>query len=215
MQKQTRAFRLITVLLLMIFLHSMMLPGLVLGQTADCKYDRNNPTLENARKNFLALNYECAEQEINDFLKTEGLDIQKKADAHILLAEVYYAKVRNDSEKKEKVIEQFVAAFKAYREWRGELNITSSEFMNMMKEAQDMVDQGKTEPEPVKIEVPEKTTPEQPTEKKKGAWYKQWWAISLGVGVVVGGIILLTGGGNEEAPLDTLAYFPPPPAGKK
>ncbi len=209
----------VTVLLLMIFLHSVMLPMVVMGQGTDCQYDRSKPTLENARKNFLALNYGCAEQEINDLLNSAGLDIQEKADAHVLLAEVYYAKVRNDSEKKEKVIEQFVAAFKAYRDWRGELNITSPSFMNMMKEAQDMVDQGKTEPEPVKIEVPEEETKkEQPTEKKtekkKGAWYKQWWAIGLGVGVVVGGIILIAGGSSENPP-DTLPAFPAPPATSK
>ena len=131
---------------------------------------------------------------------------------------MYYAKVRNESEKKEKVIGQFVKAFEAYREWRGELNITSSEFMAMMKEAQDMVDEGKVEPEPVKIEIPEKK--EEPKEvikegdKEKGAWYKQWWAIGLGVGVVIGGVILLTGGDDEETPPDTLGYFPDPPSGK-
>jgi len=214
MPKQSRIFRLITVFLLMIFIHSVMLPVLVLGQSADCQYDRDKPSLENARKNFLALNYVCAEQEINDLLNTEGLNIQTKADAHVLLAEVYYAKVRNDSEKKEMVIEQFVAAFKAYRDWRGELNITSPEFMNMMKEAQDMVDEGVTEPEPVKIEVPEEKKTESTEEKEKGAWYKQWWAIGLGVGVVAGAVILLAGGDDDETPPDTLASFPPPPAGK-
>ncbi len=213
MPKQTHTFRLITVFLLMIFLHSVMLPGLVMGQgqAADCKYDRNTPTLDNARKNFLALNYVCAEQEISDLLKVEGLDTQAKADAHILLAEVYYAKVRNESEKKEKVIGQFVEAFKAYRDWRGELNITSSEFMAMMKEAQDMVDAGEVEPEPVKIEIPEKKEVPEIGEKKEGPWYTKWWAIGIGVGVVVGGVILLTGGDDDEAPPDTLGYFPDPP----
>jgi hypothetical protein len=215
MPKQNRIFRLVTVSLLMIFLHSVMLPVIVLGQATDCQFDRSKPSLDNARKNFLALNYDCAEEEINALLNSEGLNTQIKADAHVLLAEVYYAKVRNDSEKKEKVVEQFVAAFKAYRDWRGELNITSPEFMNMMKEAQDMVDQGKTEPEEVKIEVPEEETPKQPTEKKKGAWYKQWWAIGLGVGVVVGGVILIASGGSEDTSADTLASFPPPPTSKK
>lgn len=207
------ALRLIAVLLSMIFLQSIMLPGLIFGQSSDCSYDRNNPTLENARKNFLALNYECAEQEINKLLENESIHIQAKADAHVLLAEVYYAKVRNNTEKKEKVVGQFIAAFKSYREWRGELNITSPEFMAMMKEAQDMVDEGKTEPEPVKVEIAEKKTPE--TGEKKGAWYTKWWAIGLGVGVVVGGVILLTGGDDEETELEPLPGFPDPPPGKR
>jgi len=218
MKRQSSALRLTAVLLSVIFLQSIMLPGLILGQSSDCSYDRNNPTLENARKSFLALNYKCAEEEISKLLENESIDIQSKADAHILMAEVYYAKVRNNSEKKEKVIGQFIAAFNAYREWRGELNIKSPEFMAMMKEAQDMVDKGETEakveteaePKPVKVEITEKKTPEKG--EKKGPWYTKWWAIGLGVGVVVGGVILIAGGGDdEETELEPLPPFPDPP----
>jgi hypothetical protein len=192
-----------------------VVPGIVLGQGPDCIYDPSNPSLDNARKNFLGLNYHCAELELLDLLKKESLNTQERADAHVLLAEVYYAKVRNESEKKDKVIEQFVAAFNAYREWRGELNIKSPEFMTMMKEAQEIVDKGMQEPEEVvteekRVEVPKK-------EKKKKPWYTQWWAIGLGVGIVAGGVVLLTSGGEEEEEpaLDTLGYFPEPPSKRR
>jgi hypothetical protein len=220
MTKRRNLLQTTSVILLFVYLHSVILPGLVFGQPAECDYDRNNPSLENARKNFLALNYVCAEQEINDFLALEGISIEERADAHVLLAEVYYARGRDVSEKKEKVIAQFVAAFEAYRQWRGELNIRSPEFMAMMKEAQDLVDKEAAEEAAVVEEKPEEVVPAEVPEKeeKKGKpWYTKWWAIGLGVGIVVGGAVLLAGGGGDDGgggAVDTLPYFPPPPPTK-
>ncbi|UCD94407.1 MAG: hypothetical protein JSU69_11700 [Candidatus Zixiibacteriota bacterium] len=216
MTKRRNLLQTTSVILLFVYLHSVILPGLAFGQQAECEYDRDNPTLESARKNFLALNYHCAEQEINDFLAVEGISIEERADGHVLLAEVYYARGRDVSEKKEKVIAQFVAAFEAYREWRGELNIKSPEFMAMMKEAQDLVDKQAAEEAAAVEEKPEEVVPAEvpkKEEKKKKPWYTKWWAIGLGVGVVVGGAVLLAGGGGDDGgPIDqTLPDFPPPP----
>lgn len=221
MKKNLKSFRLTLVFMLVIYLNSLVLPGVVLGQSSDCDFDANNPTLESARKNFLGLNYTCAEEEINAFLQSETLTIEQKADAHVLLAEVYYAKVRDDSEKRSKVIAQFVAAFDAYRDWKGELNIRSSEFMAMMKEAQDMVDEeaaqateeipadqvtGTEETEPPAVE--EAVTA--PEKAKKKPWYTKWWAIGLGVGVVAAVVVIVAGGGGEDED-KTLPEFPDTP----
>ncbi len=228
MRKHFKMFRVASVLLLVIYGHSLVLPNMAFGQESDCPFDPDNPTLANARKSFLALNYTCAEEELNVLLKSETLTTEERADAHVLLAEVYYAKVRNDKEKRDKVITQFVAAFNSYREWKGELNIKSPEFMGMMKEAQTLVDQQAAEKpaeEAVAIEEAEKPAEEEEIEEaavpvmeagKKKPWYTKWWAIALGVGVVAGGVVLLTGGGEEEKPTDnTLPDFPGPPQGKR
>jgi hypothetical protein len=53
--------------------------------------------------------------------------------------------------------------------------------------------------------------------KEKKAWYKNWWAIALGVGVVAGAVALAGGGGGDgggTTPDQPLPGFPPPPAGK-
>jgi hypothetical protein len=224
MKRHVPIFRATSVMLLIVYLHSIVLSGLVHGQEQGCTYDHSNPSLESARKSFLALNYSCAEQELNDLLKVETLTTQEKADAHVLLAEVYYAKVRNEGEKKTKVTEEFVKAFRAYREWRGELNIKSPEFISLMKEAQNIVDSEAAQPQQAEQPpvVEEKVTRvEEPAKKegKKKPWYTQWWAIGLGVGVVAGGVLLLAGGGGGEegggsTVPDTLGYFPDVPPGK-
>ena len=238
MKKSFIPFRVISIFLLAAYLNLVFLPGLASGQSTDCEFDPANPSIENARKNFLALNYKCAEEELNALISMETLETEKKADAHILLAEVYYAKVRDNSEKKDKVITQFVAAFQAYREWRGELNIKSPEFMSMMKEAQNKVDSGEAtetvtekpveETKIVEATIEEPTDNEQAAETvpivteskkddgKKKPWYTQWWAIGLGVGVVVIAAVALGGsdsGGGGTTPDATLDDFPgPPPA---
>lgn len=240
MQSIGKPIRAVSLLLLLALLNSLVLPTPSRADDIECGYDAANPTLESARNSFLGLNYECAEKELNDLLDTGNLTTEDKADAHILLAEVYYAKVRNDKDKRDKVMEQFVAAFDAYRQWRGEVNIKSPEFMAMMKEAQDMVDSKEAKIEPEEVESSEKIAATPVEEESSGMvqpiadesedeaepatmtsstseskpLYKKWWAIALGIGVVAGAVVLLGGGGDDggsDEPVDTLPYFPPPP----
>ncbi|PKK85001.1 MAG: hypothetical protein CVT49_00220 [candidate division Zixibacteria bacterium HGW-Zixibacteria-1] len=218
MIKKHHVFRTTSVLMLLVYLQTFVLSGAVFGQDSECSYEPGNPTLDSARKSFLALNYKCAEEELNALLALDTMSIEEKANAHVLLAEVYYAKVRNDSEKRDKVMEQFVAAFNSYREWRGELNIKSPEFMAMMKEAQAQVDQEKADvkaaDEKAAHEAAVVAEPPKKEEGKKKAWYTQWWAIALGVGVVAGAVVLAGGGGDDGGtpPATELPDFPPPPA---
>ncbi|MDD4052720.1 MAG: hypothetical protein PHR28_12590, partial [candidate division Zixibacteria bacterium] len=183
------------------------------------------PTLESARISFKSLNYRCAEQEIEDVLKISSLTIEEKADAHILLAAVYFAMLKNDTEKRDRVIDQFKEAFKAYREWKGELDISSTEFIDMMKQAQEQVDKEAaaapptTTAPPAVTEAPKETTTpvvtEQPkdttktmaiapaaeekaAEGKSKPLYTKWWAIVLGVGLVAGAVALAGGGGGDN-----------------
>ncbi len=236
MQKRSDPIRAVSVILMVAYLQMLFLPLSAVGGTNNCGYDPANPSADNARKNFLALNYDCAEMELNDILKDETLNTEMRANVHVLLAEVYYAKVRNTNEKRGKVIEQFVAAFDAYRHWKGELNIKSSDFMGMMKEAQEIVDKKDAE-EAVPVEPTDKPIAETETDDKpaeiiapttitttasvssgeKKPFYKQWWAYAIGIGVVAGAVVLLGGGddgGGEPVVVDTLPYFPDPPTAK-
>jgi hypothetical protein len=223
MQIRIRYLRTIALILLLAYLQMVFFPISGFAQTPNCGYDVKSPSLEHARKNFKGLNYRCAEMEINDLLKLPELSLEDKSNAHILLAAVYYAMLKDDSEKRSKVMQQFKAAFKAYREWRGELDIKSPEFVEMMKEAQLQVDTeatATTEPgKPAEDTTKAKPAPPVIAETKAAktggkAWYKQWWAIGLGVGVVAGAVVLLSGGGGEttQPPLDTLPTFPNPPS---
>jgi hypothetical protein len=224
MIKRAGLLKTVVILALLVYLQALVLPQMVQAQTSDCPFDKANPTIDNARYNFKITNYDCAELELQTLLADQELDLQTKADAHVLLASVYYAKIRNSEEKRDLVIEQFVAAFTAFRDWRGDLDIQSAEFMTMMEQAQVLVDE-KDDAEAavrdqVAEQVPDQQVDETPVtviteEKKKGPWYKQWWAIGLGVGLVATTVILVAGGGGDEAeePVDqTLPDFPDPPA---
>lgn len=214
-------FRIIGVIALVCFICGVVLPAAARGQTPECPYDRTKPSLDNARISFKSLDYHCAEQEIMDYLNLSDLTIEQRADAHVLLAAVYYAKSKNDSEKKKLVINQFKEAFRAYRDWRGELDISSTEFIEMMNEAKDQVDeeeaQKKQEPVITPPPAEEKPALTTITTKEGKPWYKQWWAIALGVGVVAGVVVLAAGGGGGEegggggGTIDTLPSAPPPP----
>ena len=150
-----------------------------------------------------------------DYLKQDKLTLEQKSDAHILLATVYYAMLKDDTEKRNRVMEQFTAAFKAYRDWRGELDIKSPEFAELMDQAKTEVDKEAAEKQAAEARAQDTTklvsTPPQKTGGKP--WYTKWWAIALGVGVVAGVAVAVAGGGgsNGPAPVDTLPTFPPPP----
>lgn len=126
---------------------ALLIPVLILlpsgsarAQSQPCEYDRNAPSLDHARLYFKSLNYKCAEQELLDLLQSGATSLKGKADAHVLLAAVYYAMEKDSTEKRSKVLEQFTAAFQQYREWKGELDITSSDFVSLMEEARRRVD---------------------------------------------------------------------------
>lgn len=244
MKQKNLLFRVIAVAVLTAFLQWTMLPSLVFAQSGGCDFDPNNPSVEHARTSFKMLNYKCAEQELNAYLAKDNVSIEDKADAHILMASVYYAMLKNDTEKRDRVTEEFVKAFKAYREWRGELDIKSGEFLDLMEIAKERVDTeaatqpAPTEPVPTEIEeqkieeqkpaVVEEVKKEEPKpavtpapvkkaeEKKKKAWYSNWWAIAGGVGLIAVAAVALGGGGGSDDGGGTadLPGIPDPPSGK-
>ncbi len=117
-----------------------LIQGSALGQTPPCTFDHSNPSIKSARVNFKALNYKCAEEELNLLMNDTALNLEDKANAHILMAAVFYALLRDNSDMRTRVIDQFKEAFRTYRDWRGELDIKSSEFSDLMSEARQQVD---------------------------------------------------------------------------
>ena len=257
MKRKNLLFRVVAIAVLTAFTQWIMLPSLCLAQAGNCDFDPNNPSVEHARTSFKMLNYKCAEEELNAYLARADVGIEDKANAHILMASVYYAMLKNDTEKRDRVTEEFVKAFKAYREWRGELDIKSGEFLDLMENAKERVDTeaaeqpAPTETAPAVIDQPqaeeikpavveeqkqEETKPaiveeqkkevEKPAvaaipekkaeEKKKKAWYSNWWAIAGGVGLIAVAAVALGGGGGgggDEGTPD-LPGIPDPPSGK-
>jgi hypothetical protein len=209
MHKKTCLSRFFLMTALISYLIVSVLPIGVLAQEAiDCPYDKDAPSLEHARQTFKGLNYNCAEMEINDVLKDESLTLEEKADAHVLMAAVYYAKLKDSKEKRNKVIEQFAIAFRSYADWSGDVDIKSPEFLSMMEHAKSLVDAEFKAPETPDLDTLV-AIPAIDTGEKK-AWYTKWWAIGLGVGIVA--VVLLSGGGEDAPPDTSLATFPPPPA---
>jgi hypothetical protein len=204
----------LTVFLLCTFVPSMVLPNFVWAQ-APCTFDKEKPSIENARYNFKITNYECAEKELEALLALDTIDTETRADAHVLMAAVYYAKLRNDDEKRKRVMEQFVAAFEAFRQWRGELDIKSPEFTEIMEEARTKVEQ--EEAEAAAVQLPEEPA-EQPAmaavEKESKPWYKKWYVWGIGAAVVGAAVAVAAGGGGDDGgggDEGPLPGFPDPP----
>ncbi len=214
MHRSNRMLKALSVVVLSLFVQSLILPSLADAQ-APCTYDKTKPTISSARYNFKITNYACAEQELQDLLAIDTLDMETRAAAHVLLAEVYYAKVRNEDEKKTRVMEQFVKAFESYLEWRGEVNIQSPEFLEMMEQAK-----AKVEAEQQQAAAEEEQEPAPPVlaqrESEKGGspWYKKWYVWGIGAAVVAGVAVAAGGGGGDDdgGGDGPLPGFPPPPA---
>ena len=123
---------------------AVLLPVMAGAQATVCTYDKKAPSLESARYSLKMTDYTCAELEINDLLALDTLSLELRADAHVLLAAVYYAKLKNESEQRREVLDQFKAAFRVYREWGGELDIKSPKFQELMEQAKQQVEAERT-----------------------------------------------------------------------
>lgn len=191
---------------------------LVQAQSGDCGYDRRKPSVENARQSFRIFDFQCAEQELLDLLGTKTLSIEEKANAHVLLAAVYFEMLQNDAQRRGKIIEQFKEAFRSYRDWRGDLDIQSPEFRALMEEAREDLQAEANAEQPADSAVSAPVVarpPHEGGESKKGG-SKKWILIGLGVGAVGVAALALGGGGGSNGNGDnSLPGFPSHPEGSK
>jgi hypothetical protein len=193
------------------FLWAQPFAEIVRSQTDECGYDRQNPTLESARRSFQFFEFKCAEQEIQDVLKSEGLSLEEKANAHVLLAAVYFEMLQDDTRRRERIIEQFKEAFRSYRDWRGDLDIQSPEFRALMEEAKREIGTAESETGEETTEAPVVTRPPIEPSESQGGSSKKWIYIGLGVGAVGAAALLLGGGGGNGNGGSDLPDFPGPP----
>jgi hypothetical protein len=195
------------------FLWAQPFAEVVRSQTVECEYDRKNPSLESARRNFQFFEFRCAEQEIQDVLKSETLSLEEKANAHVLLAAVYFEMLQDDTRRRERIIEQFKEAFRSYRDWRGDLDVQSPEFRALMEEARQEVDAARAEPDEDEPEPPVVSRPPiERTDDSKGK--KSNTLLYIGLGVSVGAAAMLLGGGangGASSGGDDLPDFPAHP----
>lgn len=172
---RTRLSAILWVCALAVFL--FLSPSDSSAQMPQCGYDRVAPSLDHARFSFRTANYVCAELELRDLLSIDTVDLKQKADAHVLLAAVYYAMLAGKNQQRDKALEQFSAAFQAYRDWKGELDIKSEDFQALMDEAKRRIEAQSapptgespviTEPEPQPTLTP---TQAQGCPKSTAAW---------------------------------------------
>ena len=95
--------------------------------------------------------------------------------------------------------------YRAYLEWTGSLEINRPELQVMLEEAKLRVVQEIEQQQSDTLLFAEKGKP----------WYKKWWVIGSGVGVVALAAVLLVGGGGDDnggTVVDTIPDFPNPPS---
>lgn len=193
-------------------------PDGALAQTAECNYDRKAPSLKSARGSFQEFDFACAERELTDLLKAPNLDAGVQADAHALLAAIYFQTLPDNKSRREKVIEEFRRTYSLRPEWNGRPDIQTPAFRDLMTEAKRQVDQlrQKDKPAPPPTTTAPKPTPAVTAESKpasKGGSKKTWVYVAIGAAAAGVAVIALGGGGGGSNGGSNLPNFPPPPAG--
>ena len=206
MYKNSKLYKITGWLTLVVFFCSAFLPGAVLADNGVCSFERENrsPSIESARLSIKTPDLKCAEKELLSFLEIPDISNEEKATAHILLGQVYFELV-NKEKKREKTLKEFEDGFRAYLEWTGSLEIKRTELQTLLEEAKQRVE----------LEIEAQKSDSLLIIDKGKPWYKKWWVIGSGVGVVALAAVFLAGGGsddNGDPVVDTIPDFPNPPS---
>ena len=194
-----------------VFLLTAM-PARVVSSEIRCAYDMANPSIASARTSLKALNYGCAEQELTNLLKSEtaNLTLEDRASAHILLGTVYYLMAQQLEQQRERILNEFVEAFRVYRMWSGSLELELVELREILDEARDKaeqeyqaeLDRRAALTDSLAVDV------EEPSGRKK-----PWWLFAGGVVVAAVTVIVLVGkkdsGGGDDS--GGIPDYPLPP----
>lgn len=179
--------RLGVLLLIAVFLNVTLLPGMAASKEPDCEYDKKKPSYVHAQKVFDLGDYRCVEEELNALINDKKTSLEDRAAARLLLVKVYNAMIHKDLSKP------------------------------VEKPAAEPVEKP-TVPAKDTVVAKQPAAEAQPWtfESKSGGkpWYKKWWAMALGVGVVATVAAVAGGGGEtteEKAPPSALPPPPPPP----
>lgn len=187
------------------------MPARVTSSEIKCNYDTVNPSIASARSFLKALNYACAEQELTRLLKsdTTNLTLENRASAHILLGTVYYLMAQQLERQRERILNEFVEAFRVYRMWSGSLEIELSELREILNEARDQVEREAQ----AKLDSQVTLTDSLAVDVKKPGKRKSWLLFAGGVVVAAVAIITFVGskdsGGTDDS--GGIPSYPPPP----
>jgi hypothetical protein len=230
-----RVFRFMRSSLPLIFLVScLVLAGAGRGQAQDiseCDYSADDPAVDHAREQFYAVFYNCALMELEDFLADTDRAPSERAEAWRLISAIrYYQMLDAASEALQaSVIEAGTEAFKAMPDWQGNFDITEGEYIDWMLRAKkqamaELAAQPELSPDTTVVVadtgIQMVAVDTIRIDHARGSvWYKKWWAVASGVGLVATAAVLaFSGGGDDEVePRDTLWLSdpPPPPGGKR
>ena len=199
---------------IIVYIFMLLAPSLITAQSEYCIYDRKTPMVESALESFRNKDYECAQWELGDLLEQKKVAPELRADALVLLAQVNYMMIEDKQEKRSTVRKNLITAFRTYPDWKGDLQVRSSEFLNLINDSKDIAHRlGIIPPDTFDEEeaLIEEAAFEEPEKK---AWYKKWWVFGTGVGAMALAVVLISGGDDKEEDkivLDTLPDFPPSP----
>ncbi len=110
--------------------------GSARAQFTDCNFDPKSPSLESAQASFGSLDYDCALDEVEYFLRTKAVSKWERASAHILIAAIKFGERQGRSED---AFSELLQAFQIEPRWDGDLPLDSEEFSCMMNEARSVV----------------------------------------------------------------------------
>ncbi len=194
-------------LVLMSFFLAVAGPAPLSSQEAPCVYNRQSPSLANARNTLNTLDYRCAENEIADYLTLPSISAKNRADAHFLLGYVYYIQ---NPEYSEPVVQEFSKIYRSDTQW-DESSAAGTLSVPLNPTLRELLRKAQEQTPPVLRDTV--TTVPVTLPKKGGSWYTKWWAIAGGGGLIAGSVVLARGGGNcgVGPSNDTIPYFPTTP----
>lgn len=199
---------------------SMAAPTVSSPQEANCDYDRQKVDLVQVRRFMGGLRWDCVIQSGNDFLATKPAAPNDSINTLIILG---YAHSRLQAQGKgnyeTEILAEYKSALTIYRALNGNLDSTmiGDLFVQLTNDkkvsSRELFNRARFEVlmTPIAVIEPDTTA----AVAKPSAWYKKWWAIASGVGVVAVAAALAAGGGDgggdDVVPIDTIPSFPPPP----
>ncbi len=193
MMKSEGLIRFGTLLLIAVFLNAILMPDLASSKEPDCDFDKKKPSLAHAKKVFDNDELHCARMELDALIKDKKTNLEDRAAARLLIVKVLNAMIHEDLNKP------------------------------IEEPAKEPVEK----PAPPPKETPkDAVVEEQPvvqaqplaikSESGGKPWYKKWWAMALGVGVVATVAVVAGGGGGDSDEDEERTWLPqpPPPPGK-
>ena len=178
---------------------------------AKCGYDEAQPSLASARASLRALNYACAEQELTHLLSKDStyLSLEDRAGAHILLGTVYYLMAHQLEQQRERILNEFAEAFRAYRKWSGALELELPELREILDEARSRVEREfQAELDREQIDTDSLVVPLRKPGKKKTWLFLAGSAVLAGVAIIVFGSSKTD---DESGDAGGIPSYPPPP----